>query len=126
MALPPVLAGAENVNVAWPLPGVATRFCGAPGVSAGSLKDAVTEVFADMVTGQLPVPVHAPLQPPKVDVPDGVAVSVTEAPELKFATHVPPQLMPDGELVTVPVPGPAFETVSVFALDASHCESDAL
>jgi hypothetical protein len=42
----------------------------------------------------------------------GVAVSVT-VPGLNEAEQVLPQLIPDGLLVTVPLPAPDFVTVSV-------------
>jgi hypothetical protein len=58
------------------------------------------------------VPVQAPLQPVNVLPAAGVAVSVTDVPELYVALHVAPQLIPAGALVTVPVPDPAFVTVS--------------
>jgi hypothetical protein len=41
----------------------------------------------------------------------GVAVNCTTVPLEKFALQVCPQLMPEGELVTVPVPVPARATV---------------
>ena len=52
------------------------------------------------------VPVHAPDQPAKVDAPAAVAASVTTLPLLKDALHVCPQLIPDGLLLTIPVPVP--------------------
>ena len=63
-----------------------------------------------MLTVQVPVPVHAPLQPAKVEPPVGVATRVTGAPLGKLLLHVEPQLMPAGELVTVPVPLPVLAT----------------
>jgi len=42
-----------------------------------------------------------------------VAVRVTAVPRLKGAAHVTPQVMPVGELVTVPVPVPDLARVSV-------------
>jgi hypothetical protein len=66
-----------------------------------------------MVTTQEPVPVHAPLQPVKVEPADAVAVSVTDAPLVKPNEQVAPQLIPAGELVTVPLPVPALASVIV-------------
>jgi len=72
---------------------------------------AVTEVAALRVTTQVSVPLQAPLQPAKVDPDAAAAVSVTCVPLAKFEVHVPGQLMPDGLLVTVPVPDPDVVTV---------------
>ena len=72
------------------------------------MKVAVTFVAAVMVTTQVLVPVQAPDQPAKVDPFAGDAVNVTRVPEVKFAEHVAVQLMPAGELATVPAPVPAF------------------
>ncbi len=87
---------------------------------------AVTALAAFMVTVHEPVPVHAPLHPAKADPAAGVAVSVTELLAAKFAEHVPPQSMPVGEDVTVPLPVPSLVTarlklpvgVAVAALEA--------
>ena len=76
------------------------------------LKVAVTARAAVSDTAQVPVPVHAPLQPANVEPLAAAAVSVTDVPLAKFAVHVLPQLMPDGDDVTVPVPVPAFVTLS--------------
>jgi hypothetical protein len=73
---------------------------------------AVTDWAALIVTEQVPVPVHAPLQPVKVEPVAGVAVSVTAVPLAKLAAQVAGQLMPAGTLVTVPVPVPALVSVS--------------
>jgi hypothetical protein len=59
-----------------------------------------------MVTLQAPLPVHAPLHPVKVEFASAVAVNVTVEPELYVAVQTAPQLMPAGELATVPAPGP--------------------
>jgi hypothetical protein len=59
---------------------------------------------ASIITVQLPVPLHAPPQPVKLDPAAGVAVRLTEVPGGKLALHVAPQLIPPGELVTVPFP----------------------
>jgi hypothetical protein len=65
-----------------------------------------------MVTMQVPVPTHAPLQPPNVAPVAAVAVSVTAVPLATFAEHVDPQLIPPVLEVTVPLPVPDFVTVS--------------
>src|SRR5262252_3311058 len=80
------------------------------------LKVAVTDWAADSETVQVPVPVQAPLQPPKVEPLAAAAVRVTEVPLAKLALHVVPQLMPAGEEVTVPVPVPARVTVRLWLL----------
>ena len=77
------------------------------------MKVAVTEWSAVIVTVQVPVPVQSPDQPAKVLPDAGVAVSVTWVPVPKLTVHVAPQSIPAGSLVTVPVPLPPFETVSV-------------
>lgn len=64
------------------------------------------------VTSHVSVPVHAPDQPENADPVLAVAVSVTGVPLAKLALHVDPQLMPEGLLVTVPVPVPAACTVT--------------
>ena len=69
---------------------------------------AVAVCAAFIVTVHVPVPVHAPDQPVKVELVSGDAVSVTEAPEAYEAEQLAPQLIPDGEDVTVPVPVPLF------------------
>ena len=80
------------------------------------MKVAVTVVAALRVTVQVPVPEHPPpVQPLKVEPATGAAVSVTAVPLAKLAEHVAPQLMPAGELVTVPLPVPAGVTVRVKA-----------
>jgi hypothetical protein len=69
---------------------------------------------ASIVITHDPVPVHAPLQPVNVDVPSGVAVSVTTVPTVKVVEQVPPQLMPAGLEVTVPAPLPDFAMLNVY------------
>jgi hypothetical protein len=71
-----------------------------------------------MVSVQAAVPLHAPLQPPKVEPLAGVAVKVTGVPAATESEHVAPQAMPAGELVTVPVPVPVFDTDSVTVVAA--------
>ena len=57
---------------------------------------------------QEPVPEQAPDQPVKSELVSGFAVSVTDVPLSNLALHARPQLIPDGLLVTVPPPVPAF------------------
>ena len=61
---------------------------------------------------QVPVPEQAPDQPVKSELSYGFAFSVTEVPLAKVALHIKPQVIPDGVLVTVPPPVPAFWIVS--------------
>jgi hypothetical protein len=77
------------------------------------VKLAPTDLAALIVTVQAPVPEQLPLQPVNVAVDDGVAVSVTTVPLVNEAEHVVPHEIPAGLLVTVPVPVPARDTVSV-------------
>src|SRR5271170_1094459 len=72
---------------------------------------AVTLSAALMVTTQLPAPLHAPLQPPKTQPLAGVSLRVTCVPLAKLALQVDPQLIPDGVLVTVPLPDTPTESV---------------
>ncbi len=44
------------------------------------LNVAVTVLFPSIVTVHVPVPLHVPLQPPKVEPEAGVAVRVTDVP----------------------------------------------
>jgi hypothetical protein len=69
-----------------------------------------------MLTAQTPVPEHPPLQPVKVDPLSGVAVKTTDALELNVAEQIEPQLIPEGALVTVPLPTPDLVTVSVYCV----------
>jgi hypothetical protein len=69
-------------------------------------------VVADIVTVQGPRPVHPPpLQPENVEPVAAVAVRVTGVPPGKAPEQVAPQMIPDGVLITVPLPGPIFTTV---------------
>ena len=63
------------------------------------------------MTVHAPAPVQAPLHPVNVEPAAGAALKLTEAPLLKVALHVVPQLIPGGLLVTVPEPAPARVTV---------------
>lgn len=81
--------------------------------TAAAAKVAETEVFKVIVTVQVPVPPQAPPQPVKSELAPGLAVRVTTVPSAKVAAQVAGQLIPAGELVTVPLPVPAVVTVSV-------------
>jgi hypothetical protein len=75
---------------------------------------AVTVVAAVSVRVQEPVPEQPPpLQPVKMEPEAAVTVKVTAVLLENFAKHLLPQLIPLGELVTVPVPVPVLLTVSV-------------
>ena len=73
------------------------------------LKVAVQVVLPVTVT--VPVVQPVPDHPAKVEPLAAVAISTTEVPLVKLAEQVAPQLMPVGELVTVPLPVPLLFTV---------------
>jgi hypothetical protein len=76
------------------------------------------------VTVHVPVPVHAPDQPAKVEVPLGLAVKVTTVPVAKLAAQVAPQLMPARDEVTVPSPEPALLTVRSYGIHVKLAVTD--
>jgi hypothetical protein len=83
-------------------------------VTVVRLNVALTDWAVLMVTVQgTVVPVHAPPQPAKAAPDDALGVKLTVSPLTKFAEQVAPQLMPEGELVTVPdaAPAPVLLTV---------------
>ena|SRR5438046_62423 len=70
-------------------------------------------VLPSMFTVQLLPLAVQPVHPPKPKLPfAGVAVRITFGWPVKLAEHVPGQLIPGGELVTVPLPAPSTVTVS--------------
>lgn len=73
---------------------------------------AVMVALAVRVIAHAPVPVQAPDQPTNVEPELAVAVRLTDVPLAKLALHIDPQLIPEGLLVTVPVPVPALCTES--------------
>src|SRR5438552_3488354 len=95
---PQVIPAGALVTVPLPVPaGVTVR------VKVCRVKVAVTVVAPETVTTHVPVPEHPPqLQPVKVEPAAGAAVSVTTVPLAKLAEQVAAQLIPAGELVTVP------------------------
>jgi hypothetical protein len=96
---------------------------GGGGGVAGALKVAVMPLFMFMthVHGLPPfVPEHSGSEKPaNVSPAAAVAVSWTDVPSAKSAEHFPGQLIPRGELVTVPDPVPASLTSIVSGLRRS-------
>ena len=77
-----------------------------------SANAALTVILDATIRVQLvEVPLQPPLNPEKLDPESGVAVKVRLEPLLKLAEQAAPQLIPTGELVTVPLPVPAGVTV---------------
>ena len=75
---------------------------------------AVIVVFPVIVTTHDPVPEHPPpLQPVKTELPPAKASSVTAVLGLYVSEQSPPQPIRLSELITAPLPEPAFVTVSV-------------
>ena len=67
-----------------------------------------------IVTTHVPVPVQPPpLHPVKSEPTFADAVRVTWDPNVKGAAQLPPQFIPEGELVTFPNPFPGFAIVRV-------------
>ena len=64
-----------------------------------------------MVTLQAPEPAQAPVQLLNNQPAAGVALRETTVPELYEAEHVTPQLIPEGDDVTVPEPETEVERV---------------
>ncbi len=110
--VPQLMPAGELVTVPLPLPDLATDR-----LDVCRLKVAVQEVAAFKVTEPVVQPV--PLQPVKVEPDAGVAVRATTVPLLKVVEQVVPQLMPAGELVTVPLPVPAKDTVRLKVANAA-------
>ena len=78
----------------------------------GGLNTEVTVFAWSIVTTHVnDVPEQAPLQPPNTAGDMGLAVSVTVVLKGKLVLQVGSQLIPAGELVTVPVPLPLLLTV---------------
>ncbi len=68
-------------------------------------------------TIQFPVPLQAPDQPTKEEFESGVAVSVTVESWGNELVQLALQEMPDGLLVTVPVPVPDVIKLSIYVLE---------
>jgi len=86
-----------------------------PKVEGGAVVNtALTVVVALTLTAHVVLaPEHAPDQPEKIAFAPGVAVSVTDVPWAKAWLQAVPQVMPAGELVTVPVPWTLTTSVGV-------------
>jgi hypothetical protein len=88
--------------VTLPLPSPARTTVTTTGAGANA---ALTAVAVVIVSVQVPVPEQPPPdQPLNTEPAAAVAVSVTLVPGVNVAEHVAPQLMPAGELATVPLP----------------------
>jgi hypothetical protein len=96
-----------------PAPDVPTESTKVMGPTGPGANVAVTPRAALIVTTQLPVPVHAPLQPVKVLAASGAALSVTTVPAARLLVQVPGQSMPPTSDATAPTPVPVVATVSV-------------
>ena len=83
------------------------------------LNVAVTLFACVNVTVQVPVPVHAPLQPANAARLAGVAAKVTTAPLRTLSLHVVPQSIPAGFEVTWPRSVAVFVTASVTVCTAN-------
>ena len=79
------------------------------------LKVAVTVLSAFATVEQLPAPVQPLDQPVKTENSPAVALSVTGEPAVKPCQQSVLQLMPVGELVTVPLPVPGKVTPMVYS-----------
>src|SRR5258708_20875711 len=90
-------------------------------VNAGvpAVKVAVMASAEFTVSGQVPVPVQAPLQPANVDPGSGVAIRVSCLPCASCMLQVVPHTNPDGDDVTTPVPVPPFVTASEGVVEAT-------
>src|SRR5580704_16372088 len=86
-----------------------------PAVLATKLAVTVVAALSDRV--QPSMPLHPPPdQPAKVEPLEAAAVRAICVPVSKLAAQVAPQLIPDGELVTVPEPPPVSATDSILGV----------
>jgi hypothetical protein len=101
--LPQLIPAGELATVPLPVPALDTE---RPKVCSANM--AVQDAAAVIVNE--PVLHPAPLQPAKIEPDAAVGVRVTVVPLVKDDEQTVPQLMPAGELVTVPVPVPVLIT----------------
>jgi hypothetical protein len=107
--LPQLMPAGLLVTVPLPVPALLTV---SEYVMGMRLKAAVQLML--LLTVMLPVEQAAsPDQPAKMEPLAATGVRVTAAPLTKLLEQLVPQLMPAGELVTVPLPAPARLTVTV-------------
>ncbi len=118
----PLVKFAEHANpqftpvgelITVPVPGPSSDTFSANCGSGAGANVAVTLWLDVGVKVQVAVPVQAPSQPVKIEPGAGLAARLTCVPDVNVAEHVDPQLIPAGELVTVPLPVPARETETV-------------
>jgi hypothetical protein len=94
-----LIPGGTLVTVPRPVP--AGRTCS---VKAEGVNVALTATSPFTVTAQSPCPLQGPPHPWKANPSAGRAVSLTDVPMRKEAVHAGSQLIPPGELSTVPLP----------------------
>src|SRR5205085_8342188 len=75
---------------------------GTAGLENSVVKPADTLASAFIVRVQLPIPLHAPPHPARPQALLAIALNVTWVPDGKLALQVEPQLIPAGELTTLP------------------------
>ena len=110
-SLPQLIPAGELFTVPVPAPALVTVSVKGPPPEVVNV--AVTDRAWVIDTTHEPEPVHAPDQAENVEPLAGAAVKVTDAPAVYAWEQSEPQLMPAGELVTVPAPVPALATVKV-------------
>jgi len=110
-SLPQLIPAGELFTVPAPAPALVTVRVKGPFPEVA--KVAVTDRAWVIDTTHEPEPVHAPDHAENVEPAAGAAVKVTVAPAVYAWEQSEPQLIPTGELVTVPAPVPDLDTVNV-------------
>ena len=88
--------------------------------SAVMAKSAVTVVSESKVTTQVPVPEHGLPHPTNTEPDAAVAVRSMTLPSANVMEQVDGQMMPEGVLMTVPLPVSVSDTVRVCEVDGTH------